>query len=172
MNSGAGIAQTLLWLAYGLDQGWRNCGTQAQNGRLSQFSFIYFARPASLYCEEHVYIYTLFSLSRDCMWITVATKWYCQLNIFTEIGNRAQCWLDIQGDSVARSQTIVYKKLCFWDNNLKIYTHTGHGVKQDLLIIDAETGLLSHPSTLECVSPNSGILFPKCRRWRLEPLGV
>ena len=32
--------------------------------------------------------------------------------------------------------------------------------KQDLLVIDAETGLLSHPSTLECVSPNSGILFP------------
>jgi hypothetical protein len=29
-----------------------------------------------------------------------------------------------------------------------------------LLIIDAETGLPSHPSTLECVSPNSGILFP------------
>ena len=41
-----------------------------------------------------------------------------------------------------------------------------------MLIIDAETGLLSHPSTLECVSPNSGILFPKCRRWRLESLGV
>ena len=32
--------------------------------------------------------------------------------------------------------------------------------KQDLLIIDAETGLLSHPSALEFVSPNSGILFP------------
>jgi len=32
-------------------------------------------------------------------------------------------------------------------------------IKQDLLIIDAETGLLSHPSTLECVSSNSGILF-------------
>ena len=31
--------------------------------------------------------------------------------------------------------------------------------KQDLLVIDAETGLLSHPSTLECVSPNFGILF-------------
>jgi hypothetical protein len=29
-------------------------------------------------------------------------------------------------------------------------------------MIDAETALLSHPSTLECVSPNSGILFPKC----------
>ena len=27
-------------------------------------------------------------------------------------------------------------------------------------MINAETGLLSHPSTLECVSPNSGILFP------------
>ena len=33
--------------------------------------------------------------------------------------------------------------------------------KQDLLTIDAETGLLSHPSALECVPPNSGILFPK-----------
>jgi len=32
--------------------------------------------------------------------------------------------------------------------------------KQDLLIIEAEIGLLSHPSTLECVSPNSGILLP------------
>jgi hypothetical protein len=32
--------------------------------------------------------------------------------------------------------------------------------KQDLIIIDAETGLLSHPSTLECVSANSGKLFP------------
>ena len=32
--------------------------------------------------------------------------------------------------------------------------------KQDLLIIDAQTGLLSHPSILECFSPNSGILFP------------
>ena len=34
--------------------------------------------------------------------------------------------------------------------------------KQDLLIIDAETGLLSHPGTLECVSPNSGIIFQIC----------
>ena len=80
----------------------------------------------------------------------------------------------IQGDSVARPQTIVYKKLCYWDNDLKTYirTHTRNDAKQGLLIIDAETGLLSHPSTLECVSPNSGILFPKCRRWRLESLGL
>ena len=59
------------------------------------FSVIYFARPASLYCEEYVYIYTLFWLSTDCVWITVATKWYWQLNIFTEIGNRMQSRLDI-----------------------------------------------------------------------------
>jgi len=45
-----------------------------------------------------------------------------------------------------------------------LYTHTGNNTKQDLLITDAETGLLSHPSTIEYVSPNSGILFPKCQR--------
>jgi len=44
---------------------------------------------------------------------------------------------------------------------MKIYIHIpGTMQKQDLLIIGAETGLLSHPSTLECVSPNSGIIFP------------
>ena len=37
---------------------------------------------------------------------------------------------------------------------------TKKDAKQDLPIIDAETGLISHPSTLEFVSPNSGILFP------------
>ena len=40
-----------------------------------------------------------------------------------------------------------------------IYTYRER-CKEDLLIIDAENGLLSHPSTLEYVSPNSGILFP------------
>jgi len=45
-----------------------------------------------------------------------------------------------------------------------LYTHTGKDAKQDLLIIDAKTGLLSYPSTLECVSPNYGILYPNCRR--------
>jgi len=52
-----------------------------------------------------------------------------------------------------------------------IYTYR-EGCKTYLLIIDAKTGLLSHPSRLECISPNSGILFPKCQRWRLESLGV
>jgi len=41
-----------------------------------------------------------------------------------------------------------------------LYTHTGNDAKQDLLMIDAETGLHSHPSTLQSVSPNSGILLP------------
>jgi len=44
--------------------------------------FIYFVRPASLYCEYYAYIYTYIhtyththiSLRRDCNWITVATK--------------------------------------------------------------------------------------------------
>jgi hypothetical protein len=34
-----------------------------------------------------------------------------------------------------------------------LYTHTGDDAKQDMLIIVAENGLLSHSSTLECVSP-------------------
>jgi len=68
----------------------------------------------------------------------------------------------IQGDSVARGPKLfVYKKLCYRDNDLKnFYKHTENDARQDLLVIDAETGLLSHPSTLECVSPNSGIHFP------------
>jgi hypothetical protein len=42
----------------------------------------------------------------------------------------------------------------FYKNNVieimtwKLNTHTGNDAKQDLLIIDAENGLLSHPSTL------------------------
>ena len=82
-----------------------------------------------------------------------------------------ECTQFIQGESLARGPKLLSIKIMllgYWLDNL--YTHTGNDVKQDLLIIDAETGLLSHPSILECVSPNSGILFPKCRRWRLESL--
>jgi len=43
-----------------LSQGWRIYGTRAhnrtRNSILSQFFFISFAQPASLYCEEYVYI--------------------------------------------------------------------------------------------------------------------
>jgi hypothetical protein len=34
---------------------------------------------------------------------------------------------------------------------LNLYTHTGNDAKQNLLIIDAENGLISHLSTLEFV---------------------
>jgi len=73
----------------------------------------------------------------------------------------------LQGDSVARGPKLLSIKnyvIEIMTSKFIQYTHTGNDGKQDLLVIDAETDLLSHPSTLECVSPNSGILFPKCRR--------
>jgi hypothetical protein len=39
------------------------------------------------------------------------------------------------------------------DLSITLYTLTENDAKQDLLIIDAENGLLSQPNTLECVSP-------------------
>ena len=70
----------------------------------------------------------------------------------------------IQSDSVARGPKLLSIKNYVIEIKIEnLYTHTGNHAKQDLLIIDAETGLLSHLSTLECVSPNSVILFPKRR---------
>ena len=63
---------------------------------------------------------------------------------------------NIQGDSVAR----VPKLLSIKNYVIEIITWKSIYTYRDLLIIDAETGLLSHPNTLECVSPNSGIIFP------------
>jgi len=37
--------------------------------------FMHFARPASLYCEEYVYMCTVWQ-RRYCIWITVATNEY------------------------------------------------------------------------------------------------
>ena len=69
----------------------------------------------------------------------------------------------IQGDSVARGPKLLYIKNYVIEIMLEnLDTHTGKDAKQYLLIINAETGLLSHPNTLECISPNSGILFSKC----------
>jgi len=40
------------------------------------------------------------------------------------------------------------QKIMLWRKRLeKLYTHTGNDAKQDLLIIDAETGFISHPRT-------------------------
>jgi hypothetical protein len=56
----------------------------------------------------------------------------------------------IQGDSLARDPKLLSIKIRLlrqWLENL--YIHSGNNAKEDLLIIDAENGLLSHPSTLE-----------------------
>ena len=64
-------------------QGCRTYSMRAQNGtqlsRLSHFFsfFLSFARPASLHCEEYLYMYTHIWLCTDCVWITVATKQHC-----------------------------------------------------------------------------------------------
>jgi len=57
--------------------------------------FISFAQPASPYCEDYVCMYTHMWLRGDCIWITVATKSYCEWNIFIQIGSGAKCWLGI-----------------------------------------------------------------------------
>jgi hypothetical protein len=57
------------------------------------YLFIYSARPAPLYCE--MYTHTHSWLRREWMWITVAKKWYCEWNIFSQTGSDAKCWLDI-----------------------------------------------------------------------------
>jgi hypothetical protein len=70
------------------------------------------------------------------------------------IGRIMCVWIIIQGDSLARGLKLLSIKIVLlrqWLENL--YTHIGNNAKQDLLIIDAENGLLSHPSTLECVYP-------------------
>jgi len=54
---------------------------------------LFFTRPASLYCEEHVLIRMW--LHEDCIWITVSTKSYCEWNIFTQIESGEKCWPDI-----------------------------------------------------------------------------
>jgi len=71
---------------------------------------------------------------------------------------------ELQGEFLVRGPKLLSIKNNVIEKTENLYTHTGNDAKQDLLIIDAETGLLSHPSTLECVSSNSGILYAKCRR--------
>jgi hypothetical protein len=56
---------------------WNSCPKTA-GGIYYCLNFVYFAQPASLYCEKYVYIYTPFWQSRDCIWTNVATIWYCQ----------------------------------------------------------------------------------------------
>jgi len=56
------------------------------------FSFICSARPASLYCEQHIW------LRRDCIWITVATKQHCSETYLHKSGAvRSVNWIFIIG---------------------------------------------------------------------------
>jgi hypothetical protein len=58
----------------------------------------------------------------------------------------------LHGDSLARGPQLLSIKHYVIEIMIgKLYTQTGNDAKQNLLIIDAENGLISHPSTLECV---------------------
>ena len=57
---------------------------------VSVFLFVFLPDQCLYMC-----INTHIRLPRDCTWVAVATKWYCSLNIFTQIGSGAKCWLDI-----------------------------------------------------------------------------
>ena len=82
----------------------------------------------------------------------------CKCYLYTQ-NARFKC--TIQSDSVARVPKVLsIKNYVIEIMTSNLYTHTGNDAKQDLVIVDAETGLLSHPSTLECFSPNFVILFP------------
>ena len=67
--------------------------------------FFYFLLPGQrLYTVKNMCIYTQIWLRRECIWITVATKQYCEWNIFTKVGRDAKCWEDI----------------CHWGAGLKV----------------------------------------------------
>ena len=59
--------------------------------------FISFARPPSLYCEQHLYIYT-YLLRTDCIWITVPTKRHCsETFLHKKVAVRSVGWIFIVG---------------------------------------------------------------------------
>ena len=75
---------------------WRNCDTRSHNGTLLSQCFFYFfcPHPSSLYCEEHVYIYThltAYRLYMNYLCHQITLQW----NVFTQIRSGAKCWLDI-----------------------------------------------------------------------------
>ena len=90
-----------------LMQGCQTCDTRAQSGTQKDFLgalihccpniSISFARPASLYCAQYVYIHTHLTVYRLCMnyrWCQIILQW----NIFTQIGAvRSVDWIFIVG---------------------------------------------------------------------------
>ena len=59
------------------------------------YFFLFLLRDQGLYIVKKMNIYTHIWLPSDCLWITVATKQYCEWNTFTEIRSGAKCWQDI-----------------------------------------------------------------------------
>jgi hypothetical protein len=51
--------------------------------------------PTSVSVLRRICVFTHIWLQRDCIWTTVATKWYYEWNVFTQIGRGAKCWLDV-----------------------------------------------------------------------------
>jgi hypothetical protein len=97
-------AQLIIMETFHIRQGWRTCGTCAQNGKQEDFlgmrhlllSQLFIPLPNQhLYIVNKTCIYTRIRLCRDCMWIAFSTKWYWEWNIFTQIGSSAKSWIDI-----------------------------------------------------------------------------
>ena len=87
-------------------------------------SFIYFAPPASPYCEQQVYTHTYLTAHRLYMnyrWYQITLQW----NIFTQISSSAKCWLDIYhwGAGLAVTGPIRH----FGQSVLQSYFETGSG---------------------------------------------
>ena len=58
--------------------------------------YLFFPTSVSVLWRIYVnYVNTYIWLRRDCTWIVVATKWYREWNISTQMWSIAKCWLDI-----------------------------------------------------------------------------
>jgi hypothetical protein len=53
--------------------------------------FFYFFSPASISILWRICVW----MCRQCSWISIATKLYCEWNVSTQTGSGAKCWLDI-----------------------------------------------------------------------------
>ena len=106
------------------EQGWRTYGTSAQNGKRNDFlgtrnsllfHFLFFARPASLYCDIYIYIYIThthtyiyiyththtYIYTHKHIWLLTGYMNYRSYQItlrvkhYYKIDSRSTCWLDI-----------------------------------------------------------------------------
>jgi hypothetical protein len=97
---------------------WRTHGTR--NSLLSPILFL--LTDKRLYIVKYMCTYPHFWLRRNCIfvWITVATKKYSKWNIFTQIGNGAECWLDT---SLGRRPGDDRANTWHWTERFKIFSN-------------------------------------------------